>query len=84
MKVPPQGDEGDAAMACLTPAVRRAIGHEPAAYRLAVFGILHGSDGMLVGALVRCAFSSMLMIHRYIYLVDAFCQPYLVEQKLLN
>lgn len=46
-------NEGDA-MATLTPAIRRAIGHEPAAYRLAVFGILHGSDGQLVGALVRC------------------------------
>lgn len=50
-----QGDEGDAAMAQLTPAIRRAIGHEPAAYRLAVFGILHGSDSQMVGALVRCA-----------------------------
>jgi len=48
-------NEGDAAMATLTPAIRRAIGHEPAAYRLAVFGILHGSDGQMVGALVRCS-----------------------------
>ncbi len=50
-----QGDDGDAAMAVLTPGIRRAIAHEPAAYRLAVFGILHGSDAPMVGALVRCA-----------------------------
>jgi hypothetical protein len=49
-----QGDDGDAATSQLTPAIRSAIGHEPAAYRLAVFGILHGSDSQMVGALVRC------------------------------
>jgi hypothetical protein len=49
----PQGDDGDAATSQLTPAIRSAIGHEPAAYRLAVFGILHGSDSQMVGALVR-------------------------------
>ena len=48
-----QGDDGDAATSQLTPAIRSAIGHEPAAYRLAVFGILHGSDSQMVGALVR-------------------------------
>lgn len=38
---------GDAASAVLTPAIQRAIGHEAAAYRLAIFGILHGSDAQV-------------------------------------
>lgn len=37
----------DAASAALTPAIRRIIGHEAATYRLAIFGILHGSDGQV-------------------------------------
>ena len=58
----PQRDDGDAATSQLTPAIRSAIGHEPAAYRLAVFGILHGSDSQMVGALVRCEYMAGRML----------------------
>ena len=38
----------------------RVIGHPPAAYRLAIFGVLHGSDGQMVGAIVRVLAAALL------------------------
>ena len=44
----------------LTPHIRTAMAHPPAAYRVAIFGALHSGDGLMAGAAVRFLAAALL------------------------
>lgn len=50
----------DAATSVLTPAIHQPMGQVPPAYRLAVFGILHGTNVWVAAALVSALTAALL------------------------
>ena len=62
---------GDAAEKALTPHILKVIAHAPSAYRLSIFGVLHGSDGPMVGAVVRVLAAALLNVAIDVEVLDA-------------
>ena len=49
----------------------QVIAHAPSAYRLSIFGVLHGSDGPMVGAVVRVLAAALLNVAIDVDVLDA-------------
>jgi len=49
----------------------KVIAHPPSAYRLSIFGVLHGSDGPMVGAVVRVLAAALLNVAIDVEVLDA-------------